>query len=163
MSDVEIKRGPGRPPRVEEVKTERRRRQGIGAERNLKLYVPEEAKDPNFVYRFVNDRPGRVKQLTQMDDYEVVSSEDGRIDSGTSEGTVVKRTVDRGQGDEAVLLRKPRHYYEADKAEEQKLLDARDEQLRAGAAPSSEGLSGSEAYVPGGSKGRDGRNIVSGK
>jgi hypothetical protein len=39
--------------------------------------------------------------------------------------------VDRNEGDEAVLLRKPRHYYEADKAEEQK-LDARDEELRQG-------------------------------
>lgn len=162
MAEQTVHRGPGRPPRVEEVQTERRRRQGIGAERNLKLYVPEEAKDPNFVYRFVNDRPGRVKQLTQMDDYEIVSS-DGSIDAGTAEGTVIKRTVDRREGEEAVLLRKPRKYYDADKAEEQKLLDARDEQLRAGSAPSSEGLSGSEAYVPGGRQGREGRNIVSGK
>jgi len=161
MTDVEIKRGPGRPPRTEEVKTERRRRTGTGAERNLKLHVPEEYKDPAFQYRWVNNVPGRVKQLTQMDDYEVVSSEE--IDSGTSEGTVVKRTVDRNEGDEAILLRKPRHYFDADKAEEQKLIDARDEQLRAGAAPSSEGLSGSEAYVPGGRKGQDGRNIVAGK
>jgi hypothetical protein len=56
------------------------------------------AKDPNFVYRWVNNRPGRVKQLTQMDDYDVVSSGDGSIDAGTSEGTVVKRTVDRKRG-----------------------------------------------------------------
>jgi len=164
MNDVvEAKRGPGRPPRVEEVKVERRRRQGMGAERNLKLHVPEEAKDPNFVYRWVNNTAGRIKQLTEMDDYEIVSSEDGKIDAGTSEGTVVKRTVSRSEGDEAVLLRKPRHYYEADKAEEQKLIDARDEQLRVGSAPSSEGLSGSEAYVPGGHRGQDGRNVVSGK
>lgn len=161
--ETEIKRGPGRPPRTEEVKVERRRRQGMGAERSLKLHVPDNAKDPNFVYRWVNNNPGRVKQLTQMDDYEVVSSEDGGIDSGTSEGTVVKRTVDRKEGDEAVLLRKPRHFYEADKAEEQKLIDARDESLREGQTPGSEGLSGSEAYVPGGRKGHDGRNVVAGK
>ncbi len=154
-------RGPGRPARTEEVKTERRRRTGTGAERGLKLHVPEEYKDQAFQYRWVNNVPGRVKQLTQMDDYEVVSSD--QIDAGTSEGTVVKRTVDRNEGDEAILLRKPRHYYESDKAEEQKLIDARDEQLRAGPAPSSEGLSGSEAYVPGGRAGRDGRNIVAGK
>jgi hypothetical protein len=163
MSDVEAKRGPGRPPRTEEVKTERRRRTGTGAERNLKLHVPESAKDDAFVYRWVNNRPGRVQQLTKMDDYEIVSSADGAIDAGTSEGTVVKRTVDRNEGEEAVLLRKPRHYYEADKAEEQKLLDARDEELRGGKVQSSEGLSGSEAYVPGGRRGQDGRNIVSGK
>lgn len=151
-----------RPSRMDDVKVERRRRTGTGAERGLKLHVPESAKDPNFVYRWVNNTPWRVKQLTQMDDYEVVSSEDGKIDSGTSEGTVVKRTVDRNEGDEAVLLRKPRHFYEADKAEEQKAIDERDEQLRAGVT-TSEGLHGSEAYVPGGTKGRDGRNIVAGK
>jgi hypothetical protein len=150
-----------RPVRTEEVKTERRRRQGTGAERNMKLHVPEEYKDPDFQYRWVTNVPGRVKQLTQMDDYEVVSSD--KIDAGTAEGTVIKRTVDRNEGDEAVLLRKPRKYYDADKAEEQKLIDARDEQLRSGAAPSSEGLSGSEAYVPGGRRGQDGRNTVAGK
>jgi hypothetical protein len=159
--ETEIKRGPGRPPRTEEVKTARRRRSGSGFERGLKLYVPEEEKDPNFVYRWVNNTPGRVNQLTTMDDYDVVSSES--IDGGTSEGTVIKRTVSRDEGDEAVLLRKPRAYFEADKADEQKQIDARDEQLRAGAPQSSEGLSGSEAYVPGGQKGRDGRNIVAGK
>lgn len=163
MTDLEPKRGPGRPRREDEVKVERRRRTGTGAERNLKLFVPETAKDPNFVYRWVNNRPGRVKQLTQMDDYDIVSSGDGEIDAGTSEGTVVKRTVDRGEGEEAVLLRKPRHFYEADKAEEQKMLDARDEELRAGKVSGSEALSGSEAYVPGGRPGREGRNIVSGK
>lgn len=98
-----------------------------------------------------------------MDDYEVVSSEDGKIDRGTTEGTVVKRTVNRSEGDEAVLVRKPRAYYEADKAEEQKLIDAADEDMRNGASRSSEGLSGSEAYVPGGRKGQSGRNVVSGK
>ncbi|HDA7126318.1 TPA: hypothetical protein O5T86_001251 [Staphylococcus aureus] len=152
-----------RTPRIEEVQTERRRRTGLGPDRNLKLHVPEEAKDPNFVYRWVNNRPGRVMQLTQMDDYEVVSSEDGKIDRGTTEGTVVKRTVNRSEGDEAVLVRKPRAYYEADKAEEQKLIDAADEDMRNGASRSSEGLSGSEAYVPGGRKGQSGRNVVSGK
>jgi hypothetical protein len=161
--ETEIKRGPGRPPRAAEVATERRRRQGSGADRNMKLFVPEEAKDPNFYYRWVNNKPGRVKQLTQMDDYDIVSSEDGAIDTGSAEGTVVKRTVDRREGEEAVLLRKPRHFYEADKAEEQRLLDARDEELRAGKVQGADALSGSEAYVPGGRHGQDGRNTISGK
>lgn len=159
--ETEIKRGPGRPPRAAEVQVERRRRQGQGAERNMKLFVPEEAKDQEFVYRWANNKPGRVKQLTQMDDYDIVSSDDGAIDTGTSEGTVVKRTVDRREGEEAVLLRKPRHFYEADKAEEQRLLDARDEELRAGKVQGAEALSGSEAYVPGGRRGQDGRNTIS--
>src|SRR4051812_6176616 len=107
-----------RPARTEEVKNERRRRQGMGAERNMKLHVPETAKDPDFQYRWVNNSPGRIKQLTEMDDYEVVSSADSTIDAGKAGGTVVTRTVDRSRGDEADLLRKPRHYFEADKADE---------------------------------------------
>lgn len=152
-----------RPSRMDDVKVERRRRVGQGSERSLKLHVPEGAKDPNFVYRWVNNNPGRVKQLTEMDDYEVVSASDGKIDAGTSEGTVVKRTVNRTEGDEAILLRKPREYYEADKADEQAMIDQRDEALRAGSEATSEGLSGSEAYVPGGRRGASGRNIVAGK
>lgn len=153
----------GRPPRAVEVQAERRRRQGSGAERNMKLYVPEQAKDPNFYYRWVNNKPGRVKQLTQMDDYDIVESADGAIDTGTAEGTVVKRTVDRREGDEAILVRKPLHFYEADKAEEQRLLDARDEELRAGRVQGAEALSGAESYVPGGHRGQDGRNTIGGK
>jgi hypothetical protein len=161
--ETEIKRGPGRPPRSAEVQVERRRRQGSGLETGMKLLVPEGAKDPNFHYRWVNNKPGRVKQLTQMDDYDIVKSADGDIDPGTAGGTVVTRTVDRREGDEAILVRKPLHFHEADKAEGQRLLDARDEELRAGKVQGADALSGSEAYVPGGRRGLDGRNTIGGK
>lgn len=161
--DTEIKRGPGRPPRTQEVQAQRRRRQGSGLETGMKLLIPESAKDPNFHYRWVNNKPGRVKQLTQMDDYDIVDCTDGSIDTGTAEGTVIKRTVDRREGDEAILVRKPLHFHEADKAEARKLLDARDEELRAGKVQGADALSGSEAYVPGGYRGQDGRNTISGK
>lgn len=151
-----------RPDRAAQVQGERRRRSVLGPDRNLKLFVPESEKDPDFVYRWVNNRPGRIKQLTQMDDYDIVSAPDNQIDVGTSEGTVVKRTVDRNEGGEAVLLRKPRKFYEADKAEEQRGIDATDELMRQGAVRDSEGLSGSEAYVPG-RRGQQGRNIVAGR
>ena len=49
-------RGPGRPRREEEIKTQRRRRQDTGEGRHLKLHVPESMKDPNFTYRWVNDK-----------------------------------------------------------------------------------------------------------
>ena len=159
----EIKRGPGRPPRSEQVQSQRRRRQDDDEGRNMKLHVPEGAKDSAYVYRWVNNKPGRIKQLTQRDDYDIVNVTDESIDVGSAGGTVVTRTVDRNEGDEAVLIRKPREYYEADKAKADRRLDALDEQLRHGAAPSSEGLSGSEAYVPNGVNGRDGRNTISGR
>lgn len=156
---------PTRSARAEDVANRRRRRQGMGAERNLKLHVPEESKDPNFVYRWVNDRAGRVRQLTKMDDYEVVSSSElngGDPDpmGNTAEGTVMKRTADRGIGEATVLLKKPKEYYEADKKEEAQVLDERDKMLRRGppAAEAAQGLSNADnAYVPGG------RNVIGGK
>jgi hypothetical protein len=154
MSEIEmeapVKRGPGRPPRQEEVKERRRRRESLGADRNLKLHVPENKKDPNFVYRFVNDRPGRVQQLTEGDDWDVVPSI-------TAESGNETRVADKSSGERAVLLRKRKEFYEADKAEEQKALDARDEALRRAPPQDAQGLSGPEAYVPGG------RNIIGGR
>lgn len=157
----EIQKPVGRPVRQEEMKAIRRRRQG-GEERNLKLYVPETSKDPNFVYRWVNDRPGRVRQLTTMDDYDVVSHSElngGDPDpvSNTAEGTVMSRTGDRTVGERVVLVKKLREHYEADRKEYNSKLDARDEMLRKGTPPSQEGLSGETAYVPGG------KNIVAGR
>lgn len=152
-----------RPTRSEEIAGRRRRREGLGAERGLKLHIPEESKDPNFVYRWVNDRPGRVRQLTKMDDYEVVSTSelnggDPDPNGNTAEGTVMKRTADSGIGESAVLLKKPKAYYDADKKEEQRVIDARDEALRSGPPPGPDGLSRQDnAYVPGG------RNIVGGR
>lgn len=157
MTEAEIKRGPGRPPRQEEVKSERRRRSGDQAVAGLKLHVREDQKDPNFTYRWANDRPGRIHQLTQQDDWDVVSAEDSSALTSASEGTVMRRSVDKATGEGAVLLRKRKDFYEADQKDKQKPLDERDEILRRGAAPDPEGLAGSEAYVPGG------RNTVNGR
>ena len=153
MSDVaEVKRG--RPARQEEVKSRRRRREGSGAEHGMKLHVPESLKEKDFEYRWVNDRPGRIQQLTKMDDWETAPIV---TEQNAGEGTVETRVVDKSAGERAVLLRKPKEFYDADKLEEQKVLDARDEAMRRAPPPSSEGLNGSEAYVPGG------RNIVNGR
>lgn len=159
MSDtMEVKRGQGRLPRQEVTQERRRRRETLGADRNLKLHVPEDFKDKDFEYRWVNDRPGRVQQLTVQDDWEQVSSTDAlMLQEQVSEGTVIKRVADKYQGENAVLLRKPKKFYQEDKAEEQKLLDKRDETMRQGALPGQEALTGSESYVP------SGRNIVGGR
>lgn len=164
MSDQSepIKRGPGRPPRAQETQVRRRRCQGMGAERNMKLHVPEESKDPNFTYRFVNDRPGRVRNLTTIDDWDIVSANElkGETVEQTSaaEGTVVRRAGDKFTGESMVLLKKLKEFYDSDKAAEQKLIDERDKLLRKGLAPEAGGLTAEDgAYVPGG------KNIIAGK
>lgn len=137
-----------RPPRAEQTQQRRRRRESLGADRNLKLHVPEEAKDPNFEYRWANDRPGRVQQL-HAEDWDKVDAIPADVASN-SLGTTVERTADRFNGEKAVLLRKPKKFHEEDRALKMKPVDATEQALRRGPAASSEGLSGSESYVPGG-------------
>ena len=157
---VELKRGPGRPLRQEEVKKERRRRGILGPERNLKLYVPEAAKDPNYVYRFINDRPGsdRVAKLTQQDDYEIVHQHQllgGYGSEAPAEGqpgTPVRRRVgsDGGQPIYAHLVRKPKEYYDADKKAEQALITDAENVVLSGKRQGSNELSPADnAYTPG--------------
>lgn len=156
-------RRPGRPtnaerearanPRAEEVKQRRRRRDTLGEDRNLKLYVPESAKDPNFVYRWVNKRDGRVKYMTEQDDYDVVSTTqlNGGDDKNISEGTVATRVGDQTTGEGMVLLRKPREFFEEDQKAKADKLDELDKTMRIGPAQSAEGIGPSDhAYVPGG-------------
>lgn len=157
MSETETevaKRGPGRPPRSQEVQTQRRRRSDSGVSAGLKLHVPEDMKDKDFEYRWVNDRPGRVHQLTVQDDWDVVSTDRPDQLTAAAEGSVMKRSVDKSNGDNAVLLKKPKTYFDADRKEKQRPVDEIEKALRSGPAPSSEGISGSEAYVP------NGRNTI---
>jgi len=142
-------------PRQAEVQQTRRRREGMGPERNLKLHIPEQMKDPNFEYRWVNDRPGRVHSLTKLDDWDPAPGMDG-VGLGQS---VSERAVDSYTGERAVLLRKPKEYYDADQMEKKKALDERDEAMRRGPLPSPEGIGGEadKSYTPGG------RNIVNGR
>lgn len=140
-----------RPARTDETKSERRRRADSGVVQGLKLHVPEDMKDTeNFEYRWVNDRPGRVHQLTVQDDWDVVSTDRPDQLTAAAEGSVMRRSVDKTTGDNAVLLKKPRKYFEADRLAKQKPVDAMEAALRHGPAPSPEGISGSEAYVPNG-------------
>jgi hypothetical protein len=145
-----------RPARAEVEKETRRRRQDMGLGRMRTLDVVGD-KDPNFEYRWVNDEPGRMYQLTQADDWDVVQQgELGKVhekDKGV--GTGIERVVDKRTGKRAVLLRKKKDYYIADKAKEQASIDETEQGIRQGATPASggapgEALSGPTAYVPAG-------------
>lgn len=168
-------RGPGRPSNAElaaraqsqrsdEVKARRRRREGLGEDRSLKLYVPSEMKDPNFSYRWVNDRAGRVRQMTQDDDWDIVSTStlggDPDPEKNTAEGTVMARVGDKFTGERMTLLRKPKEYYDADRKERFKRLDEIEETMRRGPPAAGGDQLGAQdnAYVPG-----SGRNIVGGR
>lgn len=137
--------------RASKERTERRRREDLGSGRLRNLAITGNI-DPNYEYRFINDDPGRVFQLTQQDDWDLVNSEDlnpNAKDKGV--GTPVERVVDKRSGKKAVLVRKRKDWYLADKAKEQASIDETEASLKRGVTPSPEGLSakeGARAYVP---------------
>lgn len=77
--------------------------------------------DPNFVYRIVNDTPGRVQELqeqdweidTNKDTGQVVQASEG-IKAVNSPGSVKKVHV--GGGNYAIVMKKRRDYHEEDTA-----------------------------------------------
>jgi len=112
-------RGPRKASRDEGGR--RRRRPMTGA--TLNMDVPEHMKDPNYVYRWVNDQPGRVRRLEEAG-YEAVIDEGiiaSRLDDGTdrSNGTVIQAQADKNGtmgGMKAVLMRQRREHYDEDQA-----------------------------------------------
>lgn len=84
--------------------------------------------DPEFVYRWVNDVPGRIDALKERG-YEVVKQDlevgQSTVDRGTRTGSVP--TLQAGNGIVAVLMRIPRAWYNEDqaaKAEENNATEA---------------------------------------
>ncbi len=140
-----------------ETQNKRRRREGLGPERNLKMHVPGHDSDPDWVYRYANDRPGRIHQLTVDDDWEVAPNQRGASGHEASIGTATERVVDKYTGEKAILLRKPRKYHVADKAEQEAERKKGDATLRRGPPADPNGAAPAESYVPGG------KNIINGQ
>jgi len=78
-------------------------------------------KDPNYVYRVVNDIDDRIAQFIDGG-YELVDNEattvgDSRVSQGTSLGT--KKVFSVGQGIKGHLMRIRKEFYEEDQAAKQ--------------------------------------------
>lgn len=156
----------GRPPNADrpaELTRERRRKRGAGVITGLKLNVDEAILDrANFEYRWLNDKPGRIRAMTTQDDWELVEDttqasdqEGGHIGfhAGLGENNSSMRTL---------LARKPKQWYEDDQREKQKPLDDIDRQIKHGSLaknlPGAAAIAGDKGYVPEGSISiRDGR------
>lgn len=142
-------------PRIEAERQQRRRRNDLDIGRHRTLALPPELDDPNYVYRWINDEPGRVHRLTQLDDYDVVTLPGASGDKDKQVGTAIERVVDKQTGKRAILVRKPKAFYASDKLKEQGLLDRQDEELKRGTlsqtSPEARELSGA-GYVPDGGR-----------
>lgn len=160
MNDVTMKPARGR---VEEERARRRRRDDMGDGRFLNLSIVGH-QDPRYVYRWINDEPGRVYNLTVRDDWDRVTDEQlgERSEKDRQLGCGVERIAYKDTGKRCILVRKLREYYEADEAKKQARHDVIDSEMKKGTVrgtgdeqPLQMGVTG---YVPaGGISIQDGR------
>ena len=139
--------------RAKAEKQRRRRRSDTTIGRHLRLALDTSKLDQNFVYRWVNDTPGRVQMLTQQDDWDVVKAADIGDHESQGQGSNAERVVSQTDGMRAVLLRKPREYYEEDKAKEMAAIDEMEDSMRRGSAKDATGQPTQpveNAYTPAG-------------
>lgn len=115
---------------------ERRRRQDVDT-LGKRLAVNMNLLDfGKYAYRFINDAPARLFQMTQQDDWDIVKN-NGEIvkndstDLGDAVSVVVGTKPD-GSPLRAYLCRKPLGYYEEDQKKKQTDLDEQLTQLRRG-------------------------------
>jgi hypothetical protein len=120
-----------REDRQAEVKQERRRRRegDLDAGVVLRLGLPPglEEKYPNDDFRWVNDEGNRVHFLTTRDDYDIVPEVEGRPVGTTMDGKPVN----------AVLLRKPKEFAEADRREKLDRINRQEKAVMQSADPES--------------------------
>lgn len=89
-------------------------------------------KDPNKVYRFVNDRDNRV-EMFQQNGWEISKASEHQIGSrraDTSQTTGSAARVSVGQGDYSVLMEIPKEWYEEDQQVKQQRVNATEQSIK---------------------------------
>lgn len=107
-----------------ETKTQKTRvtRTPVGGARDI---LTVHGKDPNFVYRWVIDSPGRIQRFVEGG-YEVVQEDlevgQKTVDRGSKLGSAVTKAG--GSGQTLVLMRIPKEWYDEDQLAKQAQIDA---------------------------------------
>lgn len=89
-------------------------------------------KDPNYVYRVVNDTDDRIAQFIEGG-YELVDKEDTEVgDKRASAGTAVgsKQQVSVGQGVKAYVMRIKKEWYDEDQARKQAFVNRQEASIK---------------------------------
>lgn len=107
----------------------RTRRTPIG-QRNVLTVT---GKDPNYVYRIVNDSGDRIQEMADAG-YELVEANsvrvgDKRVNTASAEGTVSQISV--GQGQKAMVMRIKKEWYEEDQRAKAEQVDKLEDATRA--------------------------------
>jgi len=107
---------------VTTIKQVRPKRTPVGGARDI-LTVAN--MDPNYVYRWVNDKDGRITKFKEGG-YEVVTSDtevgQDAVDRGSKLGSAITKSV--GGMTTAVLMRIPREWYDEDQTAKLDAIDA---------------------------------------
>lgn len=139
--------------RVAEIRAKRKERGTIDGPA-LRLGVPEERKDPNWDYRWVNDSDMRIHNMIQRD-WEFAESELDVSNTDTGMGSRVERTVNERSTkgpQKGFLMKKPKEIYEEDQAAKEAKRKQLEKSMEKGQAQSAEGLQGPHSYVVPGTK-----------
>jgi hypothetical protein len=105
----------------------RPRRQPVGSRNRFKIAQKEDG----YVYRVVNDQPGRIEDLLERG-YEIVTKDkvvregDRRVDDPSSLGSVTSFSL--GKGDHGVVMRQKKEWYD----EDQRSKNAKNDELDRG-------------------------------
>jgi len=89
-------------------------------------------KDPNYVYRVVNDQDDRIAQLTDAG-YELVDNESNDVgDKRVSQGTAVgsKKVFSVGGGVKAYLMKIKREWYDEDQEQKQAFVNRQEASIK---------------------------------
>lgn len=93
-----------------------------------------EGKEPGYVYRIVNDTPGRVADLKSRG-YELATGDEtfsSTLDEATTIGSVKSKHV--GGGVNAVLMRIPQEWYDEDQKMKQEHIDKIEQKTKSAAS-----------------------------
>lgn len=140
--------------RVKRIRKQRRERGQSGEMAGMNLSVPEDRKDPRFVYRWTDEAnlAMRQREATFGGDYEVVDNHDGSFTDGRNmeESGTVARLAERQTGSRLVLTRKPKELYDDDQQEKvARTKEQENAMIKRGVAHDSQGLtSDQQHYTP---------------
>lgn len=111
---------------INQAPSGRPKRQPVGFRNRLNLAK----KDPNYVYRFVNDTDDRVQMFLDAG-YEIVDIGRNTVgDKRMDNQTTVDKSISVGGGTRAYAMRIPKEFYDEDQKAKMQRVDAAEEGIK---------------------------------
>ncbi len=133
---LEARETRARQSRDEEALPERRKRTDANVIGKRLAVNTSHLDMEKYAYRFINDSPARLHQMTQQDDWDICDNAGGALKPDSTDlggaASVVVGTKPDGSPMRAYLCRKLRRFYDDDQKKKQTDLDEQLAQLRRG-------------------------------